>query len=357
MKKTQQILATIITLIILTFFVGSVQAQVWEGDYTISDSDDIAVLSGFTEVTGDLTIFDLGDDLTSLSGLENITSVGGNLKIGGNHALTSLSGLENITSVGGYLAIAGNDALTSLSGLENITSVVGYLAIAGNDALTSLSELENITSVGGYLVIAWNDALTSLSGLNNITSVGGELSIDSNPSLTSLSGLENLSNVGGNLWITNNHSLNDVCALYDVNLTGNNLYIYDNILLSMDTAYALESQLRYNGFTGTAYIQDNNGSGLVACDIDDDIDDDGVLNDFDECEDTPVDEIVNSYGCSIEQLVPCEGPIDTTESWKNHGKYVSALAKTANSFVYESLITEDEKDILMKEMASSDCGK
>jgi hypothetical protein len=125
----------------------------------------------------------------------------------------------------------------------------------------------------------------------------------------------------------------------------------------MATAYALETRLRSNGFTGIADIYNNTGFGLVSCDIDDDIDDDGVLNDFDECEDTPVDEIVNSYGCSIEQLIPCEGPIETTESWKNKGKYVSALAKTANSFVNQGLITEDEKVDLMEEMASSDCGK
>ena len=48
MKRTKQILATIISLIILNFFVDSVQAQVWEDDYTINDSDDIAVLSGCT---------------------------------------------------------------------------------------------------------------------------------------------------------------------------------------------------------------------------------------------------------------------------------------------------------------------
>ena len=93
---------------------------------------------------------------------------------------------------------------------------------------------------------------------------------------------------------------------------------------------------------------DEDGTG-DACD--DDIDGDEVLNDYDECEDTPVEEIVDSYGCSIEQLVPCDG------DWKNHGKYVSTLAKTANSFVNQGLITEDEKDALMEEKASSDCGK
>jgi hypothetical protein len=146
----------------------------------------------------------------------------------------------------------------------------------------------------------------------------------------------------------------------------------------------LETQLISNGFTGTADIHNNSGSGLVTCDIDydevtdaadncpdvanpsqedadsdgtgdacdDDIDGDEVLNDYDECEDTPVNEIIDpSNGCSIEQLVPCDG------DWKNHGKYISTLAKTANSFVDQGLITEDEKDDLVGERASSDCGK
>jgi hypothetical protein len=54
MKKTQQLLATIVTLIILTFCVGSAQAQVCEGDYTIDEIDtagDIAGLAGCTEIT------------------------------------------------------------------------------------------------------------------------------------------------------------------------------------------------------------------------------------------------------------------------------------------------------------------
>jgi hypothetical protein len=101
--------------------------------------------------------------------------------------------------------------------------------------------------------------------------------------------------------------------------------------------------------------EDSDSDGIGnACDatIDNDDDSDGVANENDECEDTPAGEIVDpSNGCSIEQLVPCDN------NWRNHGKYVSALAKTANSFVKQSLITQDEKDVLMEEMASSDCGK
>ncbi len=90
---------------------------------------------------------------------------------------------------------------------------------------------------------------------------------------------------------------------------------------------------------------------------DDDFDDDGVPNYIDECDFTPLGEVIEpSTGCAIEELVPCEGPRGTTEDWKNHGKYVSTLAKTLNSFVEEGLITEEEKDAIMSEGASSDCG-
>jgi hypothetical protein len=70
------------------------------------------------------------------------------------------------------------------------------------------------------------------------------------------------------------------------------------------------------------------------CDDDTDTDGDGVLNEDDECEDTPADEIVDpSNGCSLGQLAPCEGPKGTTESWKNHGNYVSVLSKVLEGFV------------------------
>ena len=263
--------------------------------------------------------------------------------------MTSLNGLENLTTVDGHLGIEDNDALTSLTGLENIITINEDLVIGFNNSLASLNGLENLTTVGNDLVIGFNNSLTSLNGLENLTSVGNDLGIIYNTSLTSLTGLNNLTTVSGDLYIDNNDALTNLCALYNVNLGGDSLNIYSNTVLSMDTAYALETQLINNGFTGTADIHDNNGSGLVSCENDDDAD--GILNEDDECEDTPADEIVNSYGCSIEQLVPCEG------NWRNHGKYVSALAKTANEFMELELITEEEKDALMEETASSDCGK
>ena len=99
---------------------------------------------------------------------------------------------------------------------------------------------------------------------------------------------------------------------------------------------------------------DEDGLGDIC---DDDIDGDDVGNDSDVCQFTPFDEIVDpSTGCSIDQLCPCEGPRGTTTEWKNHGKYVSCIAKSSESFVELGLITEAEKDSIVSEAAQSDCG-
>jgi hypothetical protein len=271
MKKSQQTLILFFSIIILTFFAGHAYAQVCTASYFIDGIDtsgDIAALSGCTEITGSLHISYTA--LTNLSGLENITSVGGLLYITGNTALTTLSGLENIESVDGTLEIKDNTALTTLNGLENITSVGGSLYITGNTALTILSGLENITSVDGTLYITYNTALASLSGLENITSVSGTLVISDNAALASLSGLEGLTSVDGNLFITDNAALTNLCALYYLTLEGCELVITDNPMLSMDTAYALETQLRL--FTWSCFsdwhpvISNNNGSEPVICD-------------------------------------------------------------------------------------------
>jgi hypothetical protein len=339
MKKTQQILATLISIIILTFSSSPVWAQVWEGDYQITDIDDISALSGYTEVTGTLTIgswsveasptitFDLegleslntvggliveqwsgvtsltGLDnltnvvghvtirslsLTSLNGLGSLTSVGESLYIGvGDHdysyyqKLRNLNGLESLTSVGGSLRIYWNEKLTSISGLSSLTSVGGGLNISHNYDLPNLDGLESLTSVGGDLVLSEND-IRSISALSNLTSLPGDLVLFYN-SLNSLTGLENLTRIGGRLEIGWEDFLTDLCALYNVNLEGDQLSIYSNDLIAMGTAFAFEAQLRSNGFTGSASIYNNQGSGIVCCGSETDSDNDLICSNIDNC--------------------------------------------------------------------------
>jgi hypothetical protein len=96
---------------------------------------------------------------------------------------------------------------------------------------------------------------------------------------------------------------------------------------------------------------DNDGIG-DACDTDDD--NDGILDGEDLCFDTVNGEVVNANGCSINNLCPCT---HDNSSWKNHGAYVSCVARTSGDFLILGLISESEKDIIVSNAAESNCGK
>jgi len=89
---------------------------------------------------------------------------------------------------------------------------------------------------------------------------------------------------------------------------------------------------------------------------DTDADGDGVPDSLDQCPDTPAGSIVNANGCSIDQLVPCEGPI-SGGTWKNHGQYVSAIAHVSKTFRQQGLISGRERGHIVSAAARSDCGK
>ena len=82
-----------------------------------------------------------------------------------------------------------------------------------------------------------------------------------------------------------------------------------------------------------------------------DQDGDGIPDSQDQCPNTPPGSIVNADGCSIDQLVPCDGP------WKNHGQFVSAMAHVTKEFEREGLITQAQRSAIMTAAAKSDCGK
>ena len=76
---------------------------------------------------------------------------------------------------------------------------------------------------------------------------------------------------------------------------------------------------------------------------------------MDLCSDTALGAVVNSDGCSIDQLAPCDGPA-SGGSWRNHGEYVSTVAHVAEDFIAQGLISQDEKDAIVSAAARSKCG-
>lgn len=87
-----------------------------------------------------------------------------------------------------------------------------------------------------------------------------------------------------------------------------------------------------------------------------DADGDGVLDEVDQCPDTPPGAVVNEHGCSIEQLVPCDGPV-AGGRWKNHGQYVAAMVGVVKQFLAAGLISREQAVAIWRAAAQSDCGK
>jgi len=165
-------------------------------------------------------VFINGEDISSLSSLSVLTSIGGYLSVIQNPILKNISGLDSLTSIGGYLSINHNESLKNLSGLNSLISIGQYLDITGNWNLTSISVLSNLKSVGGRVEINSNNYLNSLIGLEGLTEINGNLAISGTYFLTNLYGLNNIYSINGSLEILGNstlENLNDIQSLTSLN--------------------------------------------------------------------------------------------------------------------------------------------
>ena len=99
--------------------------------------------------------------------------------------------LGNLTSVGGNMYLGGSKIKT----LGNLTSVGGDLFL-GNSNIESLG---NLTSVGGDL----NLYVSNIKSLGNLTSVGGDLNLFSTPlsKKYSIEEIRSMVEVGGDVYL------------------------------------------------------------------------------------------------------------------------------------------------------------
>jgi len=101
--------------------------------------------------------------------------------------------------------------------------------------------------------------------------------------------------------------------------------------------------------------EDADGDGVGdSCDAD--VDGDDVDNDTDACPASVLGQPVNAGGCTIAQLVPCEGPLGSNTTWRNHRAYVSAVRDAATHFYRSGLISRIQLKAYVDEAQASSCG-
>jgi len=215
-----------------------------------ADIDNFVADYGCTQINGDLTIghYDVEDNnIVDFSGLSEITSIEGSLRIGGNDLLTSLDGLNNLVSVGEDLYIGNyytgyNPSLSNIDALNNLNSIGGEFWVLYNPALTDIDGFDALSYIGGDVTIEENHALLNISGLNIVDSIGGFLNIYNNDTLLDITGFNNLNAIVGKFDIIGNNNLVNITGFNNLNSIGEEFYFtYNHALISIDGFSALTS--------------------------------------------------------------------------------------------------------------------
>jgi hypothetical protein len=121
--------------------------------------------------------------LVNLEGFGNLSNIAGGLNITSNASLTSIESLRNVSFASvEFLYVGDNPLLTSLEGLNGLTSVGQILEINSNAALINLNGLSDLTIVGKELNVTNNASLINLCGLQNLMNQGfsGEYIVEGN---------------------------------------------------------------------------------------------------------------------------------------------------------------------------------
>lgn len=213
-----------------TTYTGGIKLNGFTPDPGKSDITNLSPLSALQTITGVFWVLDT--DVTSLAGLNNLTSVGGGFLVQNNYILTNIDALFNLTTISGYFLFSNNKILQKIDGLASLTTVNGNVNISYNNNLTSccgIFPLVYSNGATGSIVFGPNNGAfnTAADVLNS-----GYISVNLNHCFTSLS--DAISYASTNNGIVGTHldvdNLNPITIPYNVTLR-----IYDGLFSNKST--------------------------------------------------------------------------------------------------------------------------
>lgn len=320
------------------------------------------------------SIVDLGDlpgGLDSSSGgfINNVDQVAGySSGTYGTHAFIWQNG--GLTDLGDLPG--GNNFSISL-GINNKGEVAGYSSVDGgqhaflwqNGLMIDLGDLPGglnqsiATSINDHTeIVGYSYNSTMINSFLWKDNVMTELPVLAGYSRSIAYDINNHGTIVGALTLETSYT--DQAFIFD---KVNGIANLNELIDSSDPLYGQFILSQANAINDDGYIVGYGKLGTVSnrafllIPVNQDTDEDGVNNNSDLCENTPSDSVVNSDGCSIKQLVPCDGPWGTDESWIDHGHYVEAVVLVTDSFIAADLVLSEDKDIYITVAAQSLCGK
>ncbi|MAM30077.1 MAG: hypothetical protein CMC13_13730 [Flavobacteriaceae bacterium] len=211
-------------------------------------------------------VFITGNDITDLSPLNNLTSIGveigatGSLSISECPNLTSLTGLDNITFVSSGLRIQ-NTGISNFQGLGQLLEVKQIFNINNNPSLVDFTGLDSLEKVDNLWVRSNNTQL-NFKGIENLESISNSLQIANLSSLNSLEGLDNLAEVLVQIRIIDCDALTNLDSFENITKLGS-LIVQDNEILA--SVFGLNNVDPESAFSSLGF---KNNPSLPYCSID-----------------------------------------------------------------------------------------
>ncbi|SRX76068.1 cadherin repeat domain-containing protein [Aequorivita antarctica] len=208
------------TAITGTLLIGSL-------DNLNSQITDLSSLNTLKSIGGQLNIIQ-NERLAVLTGLQNIHTVTNDVNIAYNRGIHNLESLNGLTTLHRQLTITENLLLENFNGLQNLIEIDKDLRIWDNPALKNIDALTNLISVGDKIAISGNDLLQNINGLQGLTSIEGDLEITSNNAMLNIEGLQNIETINGisvkisgNDALVNLNGLNNISTLFSLTIDDN----------------------------------------------------------------------------------------------------------------------------------------
>ena len=267
-NRMRKITFYFLILFCLPFQMVEMVAQCPSTSITLNTQNEIDSFSinfpNCTDLDKSLTIDGTNSNITSLSGLSPITSVGRDLTIEATQ-IVNLDGLNNLTALGEDLFLEDNPLLDDLQALSNLGSIPRALSIKNNDALTDLSVFSNLNYLQ-YLTIAQNDLLSDLSGFQSLDTIELNLWIYENGNITDLTGFSSLTSLGnltlGTASTGNSSSVQNLNGLQSLTSLDDFSVLNSNELTSLQGLDNV-TQIRTLTFWGVSPLTNLNGLGSL----------------------------------------------------------------------------------------------
>ncbi len=193
MKKT-------LFFLVLLLGVYNLQAQCPTQDVILDSQADVdAFVATYSTTCTDIPVsVKIEGNVTSISGLDFITSIQGNLVFSTNSPVT-YNGLHNLEYIGGNFRISSNtyfNSFTGLTALERIEGDIQFICVDWNESdVSGINLFSSLSSIGGDLKVEGSpncSAQIDLSFINNLVTIEGKILVDIAGVLSGLTGLETI---------------------------------------------------------------------------------------------------------------------------------------------------------------------